>query len=304
MKYKEYKMKADSYKIWGNDEVQLLIKLFVTDRKTKNEICQILNRSYHSIKKKLKVLGLLCTPHQITKSKSAAMSGSNNPMFGSPSWSRGMTKENNNSLKNASLKISKTRREMSENGLLPDVSGKNNPMYGKPSWCDGLTKDTCEILRSAGRKNSLAKKEAWVKLSDDVKEARIKQLRVALKTCMDKKPRTSIEIKIEDYLSNVLKLKLNEDFIPQLPKDGFIFDFYFPKLNIVIECQGDYYHANPSKYTINELNSTQVANVNRDKRKESYLKKNDISYIFIWEYDIHNNFAEVKEKILSLLSPL
>ena len=100
-----------------------------------------------------------------------------------------------------------------------------------------------------------------------------------------------------------LKLIKGVDFIAESPSDYFIFDFYFPKLNLVIECQGDYYHANPRKYNEDNLNSTQKANIKRDIRKKEYLIKNNIKSLFIWEYDINKNFNDIKENIIKFLVP-
>jgi G:T-mismatch repair DNA endonuclease (very short patch repair protein) len=78
---------------------------------------------------------------------------------------------------------------------------------------------------------------------------------------------------------------------------NFVFDFYIPSKNLVIECQGDYWHANPRKYGLNNTNDIQKKNIERDNRKKNYLLKNDIENLFIWEFDIKNNFHIIKKQI-------
>ncbi len=45
------------------------------------------------------------------------------------------------------------------------------------------------------------------------------------------------------------------EVVPQFRIDGipFIYDFYFPQLNLLLEYHGDYFHANPIKYKTGSL---------------------------------------------------
>ena len=98
------------------------------------------------------------------------------------------------------------------------------------------------------------------------------------------------------------------DFIHQKKMfDKFFCDFVFPKQKIVIEVQGDYWHANPMFFPYNpdkpeeDLNPVQVKGIKRDKSKEGYIRKRGWNFIPIWEYDINNNLhiiSKVLKKII------
>lgn len=64
-----------------------------------------------------------------------------------------------------------------------------------------------------------------------------------------------------------------------------------------IEVDGDYWHANPKKFTESKLNKTQKWSKKVDDFKDKWAIKHGIPVLRIWEDDIHNN----KEKILNML---
>ena len=89
--------------------------------------------------------------------------------------------------------------------------------------------------------------------------------------------------------------KENEDFIHQYKFGSkFLCDFAFPQQKIIIECQGDYWHANPAKYPYNpnnpaeDLHPVQVKGLKRDKAKAAYIRKCGWLFYPIWEYDVLN----------------
>ena len=73
------------------------------------------------------------------------------------------------------------------------------------------------------------------------------------------------------------------------------FDFYLFDYNFVIECQGDYWHGN--KEYFKELNDIQLKNIERDKNKIEYLRKNNIKSLFLWENEIYR-FKKSLDKII------
>ena len=82
--------------------------------------------------------------------------------------------------------------------------------------------------------------------------------------------------------------------------------------SIIIECDGDYWHANPKIYNSSNLTKTQITNVKRDKFKDIYLAKKGWKVFRFFELDIHKNFkncidileAEINEQIKSIKNPL
>lgn len=99
---------------------------------------------------------------------------------------------------------------------------------------------------------------------------------------------TSIEIKMAEELTR-RGIKYADQYNLG---DKFRLDFFLPEFNIVIECDGDYWHNLPEV-------------VIRDKRKNSYIKACDFSLYRFWEHEINTDveacvdivFAEINEKV-------
>lgn len=58
---------------------------------------------------------------------------------------------------------------------------------------------------------------------------------------------------------------------------------------LIIEVDGDYWHSNPNKYDLNNLNPTQKRNKFVDKLKNEWAIKHAIPILRFWEEDINNN---------------
>ena len=80
-----------------------------------------------------------------------------------------------------------------------------------------------------------------------------------------------------------------------------IYDFYIPSKNMMVEVDGDYWHANPLIYEGKELNKIQARNVKNDKFKDILAKGNGFKLERVWEYDLKNNYKEQKERFKKLL---
>ena len=71
--------------------------------------------------------------------------------------------------------------------------------------------------------------------------------------------------------------------------------FYLKDLNLLIEVQCDYWHANSDVYRNTELTEVQKSNVQRDVDKKKVALENSYKIVYLWEKDI-------KENILNLSS--
>jgi very-short-patch-repair endonuclease len=80
-----------------------------------------------------------------------------------------------------------------------------------------------------------------------------------------------------------------------------IFDFYIPSKNMMVEVDGDYYHANPLIYESKDLNKMQIRNVRNDKFKDVLAKGNGYTIERVWEYDLNNDYKEQKKRFKKLL---
>lgn len=75
-------------------------------------------------------------------------------------------------------------------------------------------------------------------------------------------------------------------------------DIFIKELNLFIEVMGDYWHGNPLKYKLKELNKVQLKDINRDKRKQTYIKKyKGVEILYLWEEDINKRTLLCKRLI-------
>ena len=286
------------YKKWTKIEEDYLIELYADLGLSLIELYPIFNEKYNrssdSVWLKIKRMKLKHSTEQTKEIKSRLNSGDKNGMFGKIGWNYGLTKENSNIIKDGASKLSETKKIMYKNGELVVLKGEQNPMYGKTPWSKGLNKYTDARLKNAGIKISANKKIEWMNKSDENKEKIIKRLN---KMMISKRPMTKIEKKMAILLGD-----LNINYERNYPIDVFLVDFYLPKYNLVIECDGDYWHGNPELFKPETLNETQNYNIKRDIRKNETLTRLSIPFVRFWEHDINSFPKEVKNKILELIN--
>ena len=111
---------------------------------------------------------------------------------------------------------------------------------------------------------------------------------------------------IEYLIANLLK-ELNISFLYEsvvnLEEYTYVPDFYLPEYNTVIECYGDYWHANPVVYKSSDtIFRTPVLEIrNRDERKKELFIKYGYNFIYLWESDINNNLNQIKTQLCNIL---
>lgn len=108
--------------------------------------------------------------------------------------------------------------------MFASVKGKNHIHYGKSNWQRWFEKYGEEIANE--------------KL-DDWKHK-------------NKMPKGSRDTKIELYTKFILN-KYNIHYLHQYSIGSFYVDFYIPLYNLVIEVDGDYWHANPIRYNSSDI---------------------------------------------------
>lgn len=291
--------------MWGKEEINSLIDLYVVQGLSYDKIATILNDKYKTNRNKdsvhIKVtrLKLRHTKEQTFKIKSENTTGNKNPMYGKDSPNKGLNKDNSERIRLSSEKISSIRIQMFKDGLLPVMSGSKNPMYGKIPWCFGLTKYTDERLLNSGIKGSKTNKIRWANKSEGEKRVIIEKLNDSM---INQHKPTKIEIKVGDFI-----ISENITFIKNYKLNGFYIDFYLVDYNICLECDGDWWHVNPLFYDRNNyesLSTAQKKSIIRDSNKNKMFEEFNIPYLRFWECDIHKNFESVKNSILTLINNL
>ncbi len=104
---------------------------------------------------------------------------------------------------------------------------------------------------------------------------------------------TSIERKLREELE---KRKIDFNFQFRLSR-GIIADFAFPKSRLVVECDGDYWHANPKKYPEEKLNRLQKRNIGNDRERMERIQSLGWNILRFWESEIEKSVGDIVNQI-------
>jgi len=82
-----------------------------------------------------------------------------------------------------------------------------------------------------------------------------------------------------------------------------IVDFFFKDIKLIIETDGDYWHANPNIYSDRaKLNNTQLKKVKRDAEEALYCDKNGYTLLRFWETDLKKDLKACVDKIKKVIT--
>ncbi len=156
-------------------------------------------------------------------------------------------------------------------------NGSGNPFFGKKHSIETKNKiSKSRIGKAVGKDNPMKKDENRKKLSESLKkswssgrleESRKKMSETLKKTRLDGKIKSVNKSKKENEICKILK-KMGYEIESSFKIETKICDVYIPKLNLIIEYFGDYWHCNPNKYIPEYFN----------KKKNQTAKE-------IWDYD-------------------
>ena len=65
----------------------------------------------------------------------------------------------------------------------------------------------------------------------------------------------------------------------------FFVDFWLPSYQLVIECNGDYWHSLPHR-------------VDRDKRLEEYIVSKGKDILWLWEHEINDEWFDISDYLV------
>jgi len=111
--------------------------------------------------------------------------------------------------------------------------------------------------------------------------------------CCDTKP----ELEAEKLLKEN-NIRYKKQYWQRDGKRIVFYDFILWDYNLLLEIDGDYWHANPKFFST--MNEAQRKNVNNDKYKEKLAKNRDFLLFRIWESEIEERF-EILIKLLKSL---
>lgn len=167
--------------------------------------------------------------------------------------------------------------------------GQDNPAFGKPGTMLGK-----HLSLSARTTLSEKGKVRWDAKSPSEKQTKIDQLRKGWSALGKERP-SKIEVLVEGWLS-----ASGVAFESQVVVDFYVVDFKIGRK--IVECHGDYWHANPEVYADPvRWHQAQRANVRRDKSKMTFLTNRKYEVLVLWERDLYKKPLQCREQLFAFL---
>jgi G:T-mismatch repair DNA endonuclease (very short patch repair protein) len=175
----------------------------------------------------------------------------------------------------------------------------SNRFGGLNRWWD----DQTEEYRSAtGARLGHATKQLWSRLSECEKQEIVRKRLAALRA--NGKPRAHYASKLEDSFGELLEaasiVHSRQYWFKQRS-----FDFRIDGTNILIEVQGDYWHANPEFYAeediIPSMSLTAREVWDRDDAKRKLAEEAGFQVHHVWETEIKKHPVETLLRVIKLI---
>jgi G:T-mismatch repair DNA endonuclease (very short patch repair protein) len=192
----------------------------------------------------------------------------------------------------------------------PNVSqkGKDNPFYGKEHTQESIDKIVQANLEY--RKNLTEEEKLKIKTKQSESHKKFnKENQEYVKQIKRKAARASHKSQLR-YKKNKIEQMfhdlMNENGIEveySLIMNYFQYDFGNKVNKVLIEINGDYWHANPRFYGpgLKPINETQKNKIARDKEKLEWAKSKGFKLLTVWEYDLYNNPESVIKEVKNVI---
>lgn len=109
-------------------------------------------------------------------------------------------------------------------------------------------------------------------------------------------------------IEKIVEMFLNDLGIPYKSQKNiggpYVVDFFIEKYNLVIEADGDYWHANPIKYSVNNIDAYQSKKIKRDNSLDALIKKRGWTIIHFWEFDLWSDPERCKRILIDTIDTL
>lgn len=165
--------------------------------------------------------------------------------------------------------------------------------------------------KNSGAKTSVVSNKSVISSTTQKKQRIYKSQKItptkdgSIKDLFVRKNDTPKERKHPEYGTSKLEERFAKNFLDKLgykyetqfkaESIGRYYDFYLPDANLLIECDGDFFHSYGLMYE--EMSPMQKKNSRVDKDKDKWAVTHKIPLIRIWEHDINDN----PEKVIDFL---
>ena len=185
-------------------------------------------------------------------------------------------------------------------GTIPWNKGKQNPNRKYNIPCKICGKDSTSGRCQKCFLSTISSKLTGRKLSKETKDKISKYQKSIQKGRKIRKKDTLIEIKIRNFL-DILKIPYMAHKYIEIPH-GYQCDTFIEP-NIVIECDGDFWHANPKIYKNNNLKDYQKKQRIKDKIRNKEMKTRGYKVLRMWQNEINNmDIINFRRKLYEFLS--
>jgi very-short-patch-repair endonuclease len=162
--------------------------------------------------------------------------------------------------------------------------GENNPihkvryLYADPAYVERIT--------SGIRAHVDAKKgRTYEEIYGEEKARQYKEkLRAASPARLAKFSRKVTE---PERIVQAMLDEVSHTYLPQHPIGFYTVDFFVPSQFLVVQADGDYWHANPMFYTEDRLTPGQRKQRRLDHSCDAYMVNHGYRVVRLWEHDLH-----------------
>lgn len=171
--------------------------------------------------------------------------------------------------------------------------GKNKGRKHTPEAIEKIKaarKKQHQTFNEKARKNmSEAQKKYWASLSKEERDIKVKRF---INSNVSKTENTSIELEIKRQLDELcLEYEQQKQCYNKRYAKSFYADFYLPKYDLIIECNGSYWHNLPDRKERDELFEYLIINSRKGKEHKN------LQLLFLWDYEIEGNPDLLKERL-------
>jgi len=188
--------------------------------------------------------------------------------------------------------------------------GPGNPFYGKKHKKESIEKiSNNRKNKTVGDKNPMSnpvwKEKARINLIKKWESGELEDLRLFMSNKL-KETRGLGKLKSVCVSKKELKIKkeiedLGFEVIGSFVVGGKICDIFIPKLNLIIEYNGDYWHCNPKKYSENYFNKKKNKTAKEiwkyDNERIDLIKSFGYTLEVVWESELKSDNKIIKKII-------